>query len=208
MYGTDRSGLASNRLQFDDPEWHIILPEIISKEPLGPVVKYGDQQWSDIVRWSVFVLFIAEEMGLNSENIDLVLDYETFRNAGAILGSGGIIAADDRTCIVDLTRSLIAFCQYESCGKCFPCRMGMSHLLEVLERICDLQGTDEDLDLMRNIGENMQAGSLCGHGQLGFNPVASAIKYFPEEFNQHIIGHTCLTKVCNNKRFSPTRTRR
>ena len=70
MYGTDRSGLASNRLQFDDPEWHIILPEIISKEPLGPVVKYGDQQWSDIVRWSVFVLFIAEEMGLNSENID------------------------------------------------------------------------------------------------------------------------------------------
>ena len=145
---------------------------------------------------------------LNSENIDLVLDYETFRNAGAILGSGGIIAADDRTCIVDLTRSLIAFCQYESCGKCFPCRMGMSHLLEVLERICDLQGTDEDLDLMRNIGENMQAGSLCGHGQLGFNPVASAIKYFPEEFNQHIIGHTSLTKVCNNKRFSPTRTRR
>ena len=145
---------------------------------------------------------------LNSENIDLVFDYETFRNAGAILGSGGIIAADDRTCIVDLTRSLIAFCQYESCGKCFPCRMGMSHLLEVLERICDLQGTDEDLDLMRNIGENMQAGSLCGHGQLGFNPVASAIKYFPEEFNQHIIGHTCLTKVCNNKRFSPTRTRR
>ena len=145
---------------------------------------------------------------LNSENIDLVLDYETFRNAGAILGSGGIIAADDRTCIVDLTRSLIAFCQYESCGKCFPCRMGMSHLLEVLERICDLQGTDEDLDLMRNIGENMQAGSLCGHGQLGFNPVASAIKYFPEEFNQHIIGHTCLTKMCNNKRFSPTRTRR
>ena len=70
MYGTDRSGLASNRLQFDDPEWHIILPEIISKEPLGPVVKYGDQQWSDIVRWSVFVLFIAEEMGLNSKNID------------------------------------------------------------------------------------------------------------------------------------------
>ena len=70
MYGTDRSGLASNRLQFDDPEWHIILPEIISKEPLGPVVKYGDQQWSDIVRWSVFVLFIAEEMGLNSQNID------------------------------------------------------------------------------------------------------------------------------------------
>ena len=70
MYGTDRSGLASNRLQFDDPEWHVILPEVISKEPLGPVVKYGDQQWSDIVRWTVFVLFIAEEYGINSQNID------------------------------------------------------------------------------------------------------------------------------------------
>ena len=70
MYGTDRSGLASNRLNFDHPERHIILPEIISKEPLGPVVRYGDQKWSDIVRWSVYVLFIAEEMGLDSNNID------------------------------------------------------------------------------------------------------------------------------------------
>jgi general L-amino acid transport system substrate-binding protein len=71
MYGTDRSGLASNRLGFNEPDRHMILPETISKEPLGPVVKYGDQQWSDIVRWSVFVLFIAEEMGINSKNIDL-----------------------------------------------------------------------------------------------------------------------------------------
>jgi general L-amino acid transport system substrate-binding protein len=74
MYGTDRSGLASNRLSFNDPARHMILPEIISKEPLGPVVKYGDQKWSDIVRWTVYVLFIAEEMGINSKNID------TFKN--------------------------------------------------------------------------------------------------------------------------------
>ena len=70
MYGTDRSGLASNRLSFEDPERHMILPEIISKEPLGPVVRYGDQKWSDIVRWTVYVLFIAEEMGIDSNNID------------------------------------------------------------------------------------------------------------------------------------------
>ncbi len=70
MYGTDRSGLASKRLSFDAPERHMILPEIISKEPLGPVVKYGDQKWSDIVRWTIYVLFIAEEMGINSHNID------------------------------------------------------------------------------------------------------------------------------------------
>jgi len=74
MYGTDASALASNRLGFPDPEWHIILPEIISKEPLGPVVKYGDQKWSDIVRWTVYVLFIAEEMGINSKNIDTFID--------------------------------------------------------------------------------------------------------------------------------------
>ena len=70
MYGTDRSGLASNRLSFDDPDRHLILPEVISKEPLGMVVRYGDQKWSDIVRWTVYVLFIAEEIGLNSNNID------------------------------------------------------------------------------------------------------------------------------------------
>ena len=70
MYGTDRSGLASNRTTFKDAEWHIVLPEVISKEPLGPVVKYGDQKWSDIVRWTVYVLFIAEELGITSENVD------------------------------------------------------------------------------------------------------------------------------------------
>ena len=69
MYGTDASGLASNRYGFKHPERHVILPEIISKEPLGPVVRYGDQQWSDIVRWTVYVLFIAEELGITSENI-------------------------------------------------------------------------------------------------------------------------------------------
>ena len=74
MYGTDRSGLASNRLSFDKPDRHMILPEIISKEPLGMVVKYGDGKWSDIVRWTVYVLFIAEEMEINSKNIDRFSD--------------------------------------------------------------------------------------------------------------------------------------
>ena len=145
---------------------------------------------------------------LGAEATDLVLDFEVFRNAGAILGSGGIIAAGDDTCIVDLTRVLIAFCQYESCGKCFPCRMGMSHLLEALERIGRLEGGPEDLDLMRSIGENMQAGSLCGHGQLGFNPVASALRYFPEEFAAHITEKRCPTGRCRERHFSPRLSRR
>ena len=145
---------------------------------------------------------------LGADNVDILLDFEVLRNAGAILGSGGIIAADEDTCVVDLTRALVAFCQYESCGKCFPCRMGMSHLLEVLERICDLEGEPEDLDLMRRTGENMQAGSLCGHGQLGFNPVSSALRYFPDEFEAHILEHRCPTGICHNPRFSPSRSRR
>ena len=145
---------------------------------------------------------------LGAENLDLVLDFEVFRDAGAILGSGGIIAADQDTCVVDLTRALIAFCQYESCGKCFPCRMGMSHLLEVLERISRLEGEPGDLALLRSIGENMQAGSLCGHGQLGFNPVASALKYFGDEFDTHINQHACPTGQCLSAKFSPQLTRR
>jgi len=145
---------------------------------------------------------------LGADNIDILLDFEILRNAGAIMGSGGIIAADETTCVVDLTRSLIAFCQYESCGKCFPCRMGMSHLLEVLERICCLEGREEDLTLMRSIGENMQAGSLCGHGQLGFNPVSSALRYFGLDFEEHIVDRTCRTGVCSMPRFSPAASRR
>ena len=145
---------------------------------------------------------------LGADALDLVLDFERLRDAGAILGSGGIIAADDSVCVVDLTRALIAFCQYESCGKCFPCRMGMSHLLEILERICDMNGTTEDLDLMRTIGENMQAGSLCGHGQLGFNPVASALRYFPGEFEAHIRDRECRAETCLGPRYSPTLSRR
>ena len=145
---------------------------------------------------------------LGADDVDLVLDFEVLRNAGAILGSGGIIAAADDTCVVDLTRALVSFCQYESCGKCFPCRMGMSHLLEVLERICDLEGDGEDLALMRRTGENMQAGSLCGHGQLGFNPVASALRYFPLEFEAHIVDRKCPAGVCRGPRYSPNRSRR
>jgi NADH:ubiquinone oxidoreductase subunit F (NADH-binding) len=145
---------------------------------------------------------------LGADNIDVLLDFEVLRAAGAIVGSGGLIAADDSTCIVDLTRSLIAFCQYESCGKCFPCRMGMSHLLEVLERLCRLEGTTDDLALMQKIGVNMQAGSLCGHGQLGFNPVSSALRYFGPEFDTHIVEHTCPTGTCLEPSYSPAQSRR
>ena len=145
---------------------------------------------------------------LSGENLDIPLDFEVMAQVGAILGSGGIIAADEDTCVVDLTRNLVAFCQYESCGKCFPCRTGMTHLLEVLERISSFRGTPSDMDLMQTVGRNMQSGSLCGHGQLGFNPVSSALRYFGPEFHQHLRDRTCATGRCRGPWHSPERTRR
>ena len=145
---------------------------------------------------------------LSADQLDIPLDFEAMAQAGAILGSGGLIAADEDTCAVDLTRSLIAFCQFESCGKCFPCRLGMTHLLEILEGICSFKVEPAYLDLMQQVGQNMQSGSLCGHGQLGFNPVASALRYFGDEFQTHMVEKRCPTGSCLSQRYSPQRTRR
>jgi NADH:ubiquinone oxidoreductase subunit F (NADH-binding) len=145
---------------------------------------------------------------LGADQLDISLDFEAMAQAGAILGSGGIIAADEKTCAVDLTRSILAFCQYESCGKCFPCRLGMTHILEILEKICSFQGEMADLDVLHEVGQRMQSGSLCGHGQLGFNPVTSALKYFEYEFQSHIISKDCPTDQCTLNRYSPKTNRR
>ena len=120
---------------------------------------------------------------LNSTKLDTSIDFDSMAKAGAILGSGGIIVADQDVDVIDLTRMLIAFCQFESCGKCFPCRLGNSHLLEILNRICGKTSSESDIELMRKVGTNMQQGSLCGHGQLGFNPIKSALEYFKEDFD-------------------------
>lgn len=119
---------------------------------------------------------------LSGEKMDIPLDFDAMARAGAILGSGGIIVGDQSVCAVDLARLLVAFCQYESCGKCFPCRLGTTHLLQILDRICQFEAGPRDMELMQELGSNMAAGSLCGHGQLGFNPIKSSIDYFPDEF--------------------------
>ena len=120
--------------------------------------------------------------------LDITLDFDLMAQAEAMFGSGGIIVANEDTSVVDLTRVLIAFDQLESCGKCFPCRLGMSHLLEILDRACDGAARPGDLELMDRIGANMRAGSLCGHGQLGYNPVKSALKSFGDEFQAQANG--------------------
>jgi NADH-quinone oxidoreductase subunit F len=145
---------------------------------------------------------------LPSEKVDTVLDFDAMAQAGAILGSGGIIVASDDVCAVDLTRVLVAFCQFESCGKCFPCRLGTTHLLEIMERICRCETRPGDLELVQSIGSSMAAGSLCGHGQLGFNPIRSAITFFAADFESHIKERRCPTGSCDEVMFNPSRTRR
>ena len=144
---------------------------------------------------------------LGADSLDIHLDFEEMSAAGAILGSGGVIVADDTTCAVDMTRILVAFCQYESCGKCFPCRLGMTHMLEVVERIASFEGRGSDLKLMESVGLTMQAGSLCGHGQLGFNPIKSALTYFEADFRAHIEEKRCPAGRCPMPRLTPRNMR-
>ena len=144
---------------------------------------------------------------LGADGLDIHLDFEEMSAAGAILGSGGVIVADDTTCAVDMTRILVAFCQYESCGKCFPCRLGMTHMLEVVERIASFEGRSSDLKLMESVGLTMQAGSLCGHGQLGFNPIKSALTYFEADFRAHIEEKRCPAGRCPMPRLTPRNMR-
>ena len=144
---------------------------------------------------------------LGPDSKDIHIDFDEMRSAGAIFGSGGIIVGSDKVCAVDLTRVLVAFCQFESCGKCFPCRLGMEHLLEIVERISDCASKPGDMDLMKSIGGTMEAGSLCGHGQLGFGPIRSAITHFEEDFRLHIEENRCPTGSCDRPKIVPKNTR-
>jgi len=144
---------------------------------------------------------------LSSDSMSVHLDFDEMRDAGAILGSGGIIVGDEDVCAVDLTRILVAFCQFESCGKCFPCRLGMEHLLEITERITRCESRPGDLELMRSVGTTMEASSLCGHGQLGFGPIRSALTHFESDFIAHIEERRCPTGSCLGPQIAPKNTR-
>ena len=125
---------------------------------------------------------------MGEEAFDTEIDFDAMAKVGCILGSGGIIVGDESTDIVDLIRNLVAFNQFESCGKCFPCRLGNTHMLDVLDRMCKNESRPGDLELMEKVGTNMKIGSLCGHGQLGYNPISSAMSYFGDEFQQRFKG--------------------
>ena len=144
---------------------------------------------------------------LSSDSMSIHIDFDEMRDAGAILGSGGIIVGDEDVCAVDLTRVLVAFCQFESCGKCFPCRLGMEHLLEITERIARCESRPGDLELMTSVGTTMEGSSLCGHGQLGFGPIRSALTHFEADFRAHIEDRRCPTGSCLGPHIAPKNTR-
>jgi NADH-quinone oxidoreductase subunit F len=124
------------------------------------------------------------------------VDFDSLRKAGAIMGSGGVIALDEDNCMVDTARFFIDFIQKESCGKCTHCRLGTKHMLDILEDITVGKGSMEQLDLLVELGEVIRDGSLCGLGRTAPNPVLTAIRYFRDEFQAHILEKRCPALVC------------
>ncbi len=133
---------------------------------------------------------------LPADKLDLPCDYEAITKAGAIMGSGGMIVMDDSTCMVDMARYFLDFTQDESCGKCTPCREGTRRMLEILERITEGQGREGDIETLEELAVMIKESSLCGLGQTAPNPVLSTLRYFREEYEEHIRDRKCRARSC------------
>jgi NADH-quinone oxidoreductase subunit F len=131
-----------------------------------------------------------------AEHLDAPIDYESLGALGAIVGSGGLVVADESTCMVDFARYFMAFTQEESCGKCVPCRVGTRVMLTILERLCAGRGEPGDIEYLQELGNAVKRASLCGLGQTAPNPVLSTIRYFRDEYEAHLRDHVCPAKVC------------
>ena len=128
--------------------------------------------------------------------LDTPIDYENIAKTGAIMGSGGMIVMDESTCMVDMAKFFMDFTSKESCGKCVPCRIGTTRMLEILQRIVKGQGQESDIDTLVELGEAIKTGALCGLGNSAPNPVLTTIKYFREEYEAHINEKKCPAKKC------------
>ncbi len=128
--------------------------------------------------------------------LDTPVDFDSLRAAGAVMGSGGMIVADESTCMVEFAKYFMQFVVDESCGKCPPCRIGSLRMLEILERITEGKGELEDLDQLRYLASGMEAGSLCALGQLAPSPVISLLRHFEDEFRAHIEDKVCPALSC------------
>ncbi len=128
--------------------------------------------------------------------VDTPVDYESVTKTGAIMGSGGMVVMDEENCMVDIAKFFLEFTAEESCGKCTPCRVGTTVLLNKLEDITEGRGKHGDIEVLENISRNIIASSLCGLGQTAPNPVLTTIKYFREEYEAHIYDKRCPGKKC------------
>lgn len=140
---------------------------------------------------------------ITQDNLNVPTDYESLTMLGAIMGSGGLIAMNEDTCMVDTARYFMDFIQDESCGKCVACRVGTKRMLEILERITRGEGQEGDIELLEELGDVIKDTAMCGLGQTAPNPVLSTIKYFREEYEEHIQKKYCRAGVCSELFISP-----
>ena len=148
--------------------------------------------------------FKAVQMGgpsggcIPAELLDTVIDYKALSETGAIMGSGGMVVMDDSTCMVEMARFFLDFTAKESCGKCVHCRLGTKRMLEILTRITEGNGKAEDIDLLEELCLAIKDGALCGLGQTAPNPVLTTLKYFKNEYVEHIEDKKCAAHECTN----------
>jgi NADH:ubiquinone oxidoreductase, NADH-binding (51 kD) subunit len=146
--------------------------------------------------------FKAVQMGgpsggcIPAELIDTAVTYEDITKTGAIVGSGGMIVMDEGTCMVDMARYFLDFTRKESCGKCNYCRIGTKRMLEILERITNGEGKDGDIELLEELAAKIKDGAMCGLGQTAPNPVLTTLRYFRNEYEDHIYRKKCTAKSC------------
>ena len=138
---------------------------------------------------------------LPEDKLDLPVDFDTLIEAGSMMGSGGMVVLDDSTCMVDVARYFLDFTFAESCGQCVPCRLGTQQMLQILNDICEGNGREGDIELLLELGDYIIKGSVCGLGKTAPNPVLSTIKYFREEYEQHIREKSCAALSCKELIF-------
>ena len=133
---------------------------------------------------------------LTTQHLDVPIDYESLKERGAMMGSGGVIVMNEEKCMVNVAKFFMDFCVDESCGKCSPCKIGLKQMLEILKRIDSGYGKEGDIEELQHLGETISKISLCGLGQTAPNPVLSTIRYFRDEYEAHIRDKSCANKVC------------
>jgi len=131
-----------------------------------------------------------------NELIDTAIDYKSLAATGAIMGSGGMVVMDEDTCMVDIARFFLDFTRKESCGKCTHCRIGTKRMLEILERIVEGRGREGDAELLSELAMQIKEGSLCALGQTAPNPVLTTLRYFKNEYIDHIEHKKCTAGQC------------